>query len=107
MNEESSMDQEDKLKLVLEKMSREEIIQALKESIKHIEEQESGSKLLATHLKVFCYKNGGTITYTKEEFDAAAKQDHEFSVDYGADNGKEVCILKLTHRPKIDDSVTS
>lgn len=107
MNEESSLDQDDKLQSVLEKMSREEIVQTLKESIKHFEEIESGSKLLATHLKVLCFKNGGTITYTKEEFDAASKQDNVFSVDYGEENGKEVCILKLTNRPKIDDSVTS
>lgn len=103
MQEESRLDQENKLNSALETMSREEIVGILTELMKHSEETENGSKLLATHLKVLCYKNGGTLTYTKDEFDAAAKDNRVFSVNYEADNEKEICILRLQRRHKIDD----
>lgn len=107
MNEEIRQETEEKLNTVLESMSREELAQALRESIQRSEEIESSSKLLVTHLKVLCYKNGGTLSYTREEFDAAAKQDHAFDVGYGADSGKEVCILRLLPREKKADSAAS
>ena len=103
MKEESSQDQENKLNSTLETMSREEIVQILTELMKHSEESEDGAKLLATHLKVLCYKNGGTLTYTKDEFDAASKDNRAFSINYEADNEKEICLLRLLPRQKIDD----
>ncbi|TGE38381.1 hypothetical protein E4K67_10545 [Desulfosporosinus fructosivorans] len=103
MREESNQNQENKLNSTLETMSREEIVQILTELMKHSEEIENGSKLLATHLKVLCYKNGGSLTYTKDEFDAAAKDNRVFSVNYEADNVQEICLLRLQPRQKIDD----
>lgn len=98
MNETSGQEAQVNLDAALESMSKEEMAQALREAMQHAEEITSGSKLLATHLKVLCYKNGGTLSYTKDEFDAAAKEDHAFNVEYATDDGKEVCILRLLPR---------
>lgn len=90
----------DKLNAAMEKMSRDELVKVVKEAVSRTEELEQSSTLLATHLKVLCHKNGGTMTYTKEEFDAAAKDNLAFNVEYGTENGKEACFLKLAGREK-------
>ncbi|MBP1626407.1 MAG: hypothetical protein H6Q00_882 [Holophagaceae bacterium] len=90
----------DKLNAAMESMSREDLEKVVKESVARAEELEGSSMLLATHLKVLCHKNGGTLAYTKEEFDAASKADMAFNVEYGVKDNKEACILKLTPREK-------
>jgi len=93
-----TQDIEKKLNSQLDNLSRAETIKILKEAIAHADDLENNSKLMVTHLKVLCHKSGGTLTYTKDEFDAAAKNDFAFNAEYGVKDGKEVCILKLTPR---------
>lgn len=107
MDKESSQDKLKNLDAALESMSKEEIALALTESIQRTEEITSSSKLLLTHLKVLCYKNGGTLTYTKEEFDAAAKEDSAFDMEYRMEDGKEVCVLRLLPREKKAETTVS
>lgn len=103
MNEVPDQNWEENVDTASESMSKDELVQALKESLKCNEEITAGQKLLATHLKVLCYKNGGTLTYTKDEFDAAAKEDHALNMDYEVVDGKEVCELRLHPREKKAD----
>lgn len=88
----------DKLNAAVNSMSREELVKVVKEAVSRAEELEHSSTLLATHLKVLCHKSGGSLTYTKEEFEIAAKEDQTFEVEYGTKDGKEACFLTLTPR---------
>ncbi|WP_005031372.1 hypothetical protein [Holophaga foetida] len=90
----------DKLNAAMDSMSREELVKVVKEAIARADEVENSSMLLATHLKVLCHKNGGTLTYTKDDFEAAAKEDQAFDVEYGTENKKETCFLRLSQREK-------
>ena len=96
-----TQDIEANLNSQLDNLSRAETIKILKEAIAHADDLENNSKLLVTHLKVLCHKSGGEMTYTKEEYDAAAKDDFAFTAEYGVENNKQVCIMKLAPR---DDS---
>jgi len=90
----------DKLNAAMKSMSREDLEKVVKEAVGHAEELESSSTLLATHLKVLCHKNGGSLSYTKDDFEAAAKDDMTFQVEYGTQDQKETCFLKLAPRDK-------
>ncbi|MDA8441344.1 MAG: hypothetical protein M0Z55_03115 [Peptococcaceae bacterium] len=88
----------------LEAMSKEELAQALTEAMQRAQEITSSTQLLVTHLKVLCYKNGGTLSYTIDEFKAASKQDYAFHVAYETENEKEVCFLRLLPREQTTNS---
>jgi hypothetical protein len=107
MNQENKTAQAKALDASLEKLSKEELLQALKDTIKQSDEMVSGAKFLMNHIKVLCHRNGGTITYTKAEFDAAAKEDPDLTENYGMDGEKEICILKVVPREKKDISFDS
>lgn len=79
----------------LQAMGREELILAVQESMRKCEEISSGARLLMTHLKVLCHKNGGNITYTKEEYDATVKADPDLGETYSMEDGKEVCTVRI------------
>ena len=107
MTQDTRTAQAKELDASLEKLSKEELLQALKNTIKQSDEVTSGAKFLMNHIKVLCHRNGGTITYTKDEFDAAAKEDPDLTENYGLDGKKEICILKLVPREKKDLSFDS
>lgn len=93
MNAESTHEEKNGLDAQLELMSREELILAVKELTRKAEEISSGARLLMTHLKVLCHKNGGSISYSKDEYDATAKEEPDLGETYGVEDGKEVCIV--------------
>ena len=95
MNKESIQEEKTGLDAQLELMSREELILALKDLTKKAEEISSGARLLMTHLKVLCHKNGGKLTYTKDEYEATVKAEPELGETYGIEDGKEVCIVRI------------
>lgn len=95
MNEGSIQEERTGFDAQLELMSREELVLALKELTKRAEEISSGARLLMTHLKVLCHKNGGKLTYTKEEYEATVKAEPDLGETYGVEDGKEVCIVRI------------
>jgi len=90
----------DKLNKAMQSMSREDLEKVVKEAVARAEELEGQNTMFATHIKVLCHKNGGVLTYTKDEFEAAAKDNQTFQMEYGTENGKETCFLKLVSREK-------
>jgi hypothetical protein len=95
MNEELIQEEKTSLDAQLELMSREELVLAIKELTKRAEEISSGARLLMTHLKVLCHKNGGKLTYTKDEYEATIKAEPDLGETYGIEDGKEVCIVRV------------
>jgi len=102
MNQEEQATREKKLNAELGKLSKEELLEVLKNTIKQCDEVKAGAKFLMSHIKVLCHKSGGKLTYSKEEFDKAAKEDPDLIEDYEMDGQIEVCVLKLVPREKID-----
>ena len=86
----------------LEAMTREELLAAFKEKIVESDEIAVGARALMNHLKVLCHRNGGTLTYTKAEFDAAAKDDPDLAEKYAMEGKKEICILTTMPKEKAD-----
>lgn len=102
MKEELRAEKKTGLDLQLEQMSREELILAMKGLTQQAEEISSGARLLMTHLKVLCHKNGGSVTYTKEEYEATARAEPDLGETYAVQDGEEVCIVRIQTRENRD-----
>ena len=95
MQEKAELEGTEGLQATLELMGREELVLAVKESMRKCEELSTGARLLMTHLKVLCHKNGGSVSYTKEEYEATVKDDPDLGESYSVEDGKEVCTVKI------------
>ena len=98
MKQKSKKLREQEVDAQLEALTHEELLQAMKESIKKCDELAVGVRSLMNHMKVLCHRAGGTIFYTKDEFDAAAKADPDLEEEYGMEGKTEVCFLRAVPR---------
>ncbi len=85
----------EEMEAALNGMSKKELIEIVMSATAQSEWSMENARRIITHLKVLCHRAGGTLKYTKAEFEKAAADDPQYKEDYVQEDGQEVCLLQV------------